>query len=309
MRSISLWGILNSAQSTSDTSINHAIDPVTTSTSSLGHDGKILLAQQQAAAETKVPIHAIQETSEVISSTPLTEDRPAESTSSTSQIVPESNSGQVEEFSFLNTTEKTAESIAEAPERIGYLKEVCGLDFGWGPAAMAEWLLEHIHVVGGFTWVTSSILVAALIRMFLFVGLARSSDMGARLKAAKPMLEPVQAKMREAASTKDRKKQLEARAELAAIRREYEISYTPLFLPVMVQIPAGIAGYRLLSNMAQIPVPALTTEQFLWMHNLTTGDPYFIFPLLNAVFVHFTIVVCVVQPALVPYFQLTVLCL
>jgi len=40
--------------------------------------------------------------------------------------------------------DKLAEvDIASIPERIGYLKEVCGMDFGWGTTSIFQWVLEH----------------------------------------------------------------------------------------------------------------------------------------------------------------------
>src|SRR5581483_2371770 len=70
--------------------------------------------------------------------------------------------------------------LEQIPERIGYLKEACGLDFGWGPSSMMEWILEHIHIWGGFSWTASIVLLGIGLRASLFPTLVMSAAQSAR---------------------------------------------------------------------------------------------------------------------------------
>ncbi|KAK8048050.1 YidC/Oxa1 family membrane protein insertase [Apiospora saccharicola] len=56
------------------------------------------------------------------------------------------------------------QNILDMPEQIGYLKDL-GLDFGWGPTAMCEWLVEHLHVTGGLEWWGAIGAAALIIRL------------------------------------------------------------------------------------------------------------------------------------------------
>ena len=43
------------------------------------------------------------------------------------------------------------ENILTMPENIGYLQKI-GLDYGYGPTSIMQWIVEHIHVYSGWGW-------------------------------------------------------------------------------------------------------------------------------------------------------------
>jgi YidC/Oxa1 family membrane protein insertase len=192
----------------------------------------------------------------------------------------------------LPETLDPADALSSIPERIGYLKEVCGIDFGWGPSSMMEWLIEHIHIYGGFTWATSIVLLATFARLLIFIPMIRASDIGARIKAAQPILTPARERMRAAYEARDHRGMAEARAELKALQKEYKVNPFMMFIPVILQIPMQFGSFRTLRNMAELPVPAFEKENWLWTQDLTLGDPYFIIPAANAAIMYLTIKVC-----------------
>ncbi|KAK8067343.1 YidC/Oxa1 family membrane protein insertase [Apiospora hydei] len=57
-------------------------------------------------------------------------------------------------------------NILDMPEQIGYLKDL-GLDFGWGPTAMCEWMVEHFHVTAGLPWWGAIGAAALVIRLVM----------------------------------------------------------------------------------------------------------------------------------------------
>jgi YidC/Oxa1 family membrane protein insertase len=209
--------------------------------------------------------------------------------------VTSSPSDQFTSTSDVSTSSNTlnpVETLSNIPERIGYLKEVCGIDFGWGPSSMMEMLLENIHIYGGFPWATSIALLAICSRLILLFPTLRASDMGAQYKAAKPVIEPVQLRVSAAYRAKDYAKMSEAKAELDALHKGYGIKRSAMFLPILLQIPIQFGGFRLLRNMAELPVPALEKENWLWTQDLTLSDPYFLLPFANASMIYLTIRVC-----------------
>lgn len=172
--------------------------------------------------------------------------------------------------------------FAAVPERIGYLKEVCGLDYGWGPTAILEFVVEHMHIFGGLTWAASIVGSAILIRLLVLRPSMQSSNISIRMKQANPILEPLRAEYKEATLAKDNVKQAQAAAQMRMIMKEYNVTYGKLLLPALIQIPLSFGGFRLFRGMTALPVPALETEEWLWMSDLTQSDPLMILPLISA---------------------------
>lgn len=81
----------------------------------------------------------------------------------------------------------------------------------------------------------------------------------------------------------------EAQAEISALHKAYNIKYSRMIIPVLLQIPLQFASFRVLRNMAELPVPAFQTENWLWTQDLTHGDPFFILPVVNATIIYLTI--------------------
>jgi YidC/Oxa1 family membrane protein insertase len=287
VRSISLWSWGSSSPKDTDFSKLHPPKEGSVPDSTLGHDGHILAQQTPPPSH---PIPAVHQTSDIPPPSSLPSDP-----ETTSSEVAASPLDQV-----ISTTEEVplpdildpADALSSIPERIGYLKEVCGIDFGWGPSSMMEWVIEHIHIYGGFTWATSIVLLATFARLLIFIPMIRASDSGARIKAAQPILTPARERMRAAYEARDHRAIAEARAELKALQKEYKVNPFMMFIPVILQIPMQFGSFRTLRNMAELPVPAFEKENWLWTQDLTLGDPYFIIPAANAAIMYLTIKVC-----------------
>lgn len=147
---------------------------------------------------------------------------------------------------------------------------------------MMEMLLEHIHIYGGFTWTTSIVLLSILTRLALLMPTLRASHISQKAKAAQPVITPLRQRIKEAHQARDYQKMGDARAELVAVQKAYGIRTLPMILPALVQIPLQFSGFRVLRNMAELPVPALETENWLWAQDLTLSDPFYILPVVNA---------------------------
>ncbi|MCJ1385783.1 Mitochondrial inner membrane protein oxa1 [Xylographa soralifera] len=180
----------------------------------------------------------------------------------------------------------TNSDLLPLEEHIGYLKAL-GLDYGWGPTAMIEYLLEHIHVWTQTPWWASIILSAFLVRLTLFKLNVNAADQAGRLARATPMIKPIQDKLRVASATRDTHTVMVLSAQMKGIMKAEGVSYLKLFGPFL-QVPLGYGTFRLLQGMSNLPVPGLDSGGFLWIRDLTIADPYFTLPLLTSVMMYYT---------------------
>ena len=167
---------------------------------------------------------------------------------------------------------------ASITPHIGYLKEM-GIDFGWGPSSMVQWLVEHIHVYAGTPWWATLVITAAVVRVALFKFFMESSDQGARMAMLKPKYEPLSAKIRAAKAAKDQVLMMSLSNDLRAMWKESGVKPWKGFLPIVLQLPIGFGTFRLLKNMYDVPIPGMVDGGALWFQDLTVPDPLFILPI------------------------------
>ncbi|KAL7267242.1 hypothetical protein RUND412_010179 [Rhizina undulata] len=165
-------------------------------------------------------------------------------------------------------------------EYIGYLKDI-GLDFGHGTTTLVQWLLEHVHIYSGTPWWGSVLLTVGLIRLVQFPFYVRMSDNAARMKEVNPLAVPITQKMRAAQMRQDTMGMVLAKQELGVMYKKAGVNRLWLLFPI-TQIPIFYGFYKNLHAMAELPVPALTEANFLWIHDLTNADPYFLLPLATS---------------------------
>lgn len=175
-------------------------------------------------------------------------------------------------------------SAKDAPEHIGYLKSL-GLDYGYGPTSVVEWLLEHIHVYCGTPWWASIALTAVIIRVAFMKLYIDAADNGARMARVTPKTKPLHAKMMELQRSNDQPGTMAVRRELQIIHERAGVKMWKSMLP-MVQVFTGYGTFVLLRAMGKLPVPGLETGGILWFQNLAMPDPYFILPLAAAGVLH-----------------------
>jgi YidC/Oxa1 family membrane protein insertase len=172
--------------------------------------------------------------------------------------------------------------LASIPEGIGYLKDVCGLDFGWGPTSLMQFLLEHIHITAGFSWSVSIIAVVFLLRAAIYPFAVTASDMTARFQEMSPLIKQIQARSRDALNNNDRTGVLEAQMQMRELKKEGNFAFNKMFRPLLLQFPLGYGAWNLLRSCSNVPVPGFETEHWLWISNLTVGDPYYLLPIITA---------------------------
>ena len=193
----------------------------------------------------------------------------------------------VSQDDFNTTLENLSTSnFTPVTEHIGYLKEL-GLDYGWGPTAFVQTLLEHVHVWTGIPWGASIILTAVLVRMAILKVYVNASDTSARVAVITPLIKPIQDRVSAAKAAKDQQAMMAAGAEIQGIYRSAKIQMWRLAVP-MLQVPLGFGTFRLMRGMASLPVPGLETQGLLWIQDLTMPDPYLLLPSITAAAFHLT---------------------
>ena len=181
-----------------------------------------------------------------------------------------------------NVVANDTPDLASIPEGLGYLKDVCGLDFGWGPTSVMQFALEHLHITAGLSWTASIIAISILLRASIFPLAFTASDVAARFQEYSPLLKEMTTKQKEAMANNDRTGVLEAQMQIRELKKEGKFSFNKMFRPMLLQIPFGYGVWHLMRNCSDLPVPGFENETFLWLSSLAVGDPWYILPAATA---------------------------
>lgn len=174
-------------------------------------------------------------------------------------------------------------NISEIPEQIGYLKAL-GLDFGWGPSSVVQWLLEHVYIYTGLPWWATIAATTVLLRIALLKPSLKAQQTSAKMQELQTMPEynALKNKMQASLSSGDQISMNESRLALSTLHKQHNVS--PLAsLWGFAQIPFGYGTFIVLNNMAKIPVPSLETGGILWFTDLSVADPFYILPIMGPV--------------------------
>ncbi|CAD6587042.1 MAG: Mitochondrial inner membrane protein oxa1 [Alectoria sarmentosa] len=201
-------------------------------------------------------------------------------------LPPQTSAPTGEEFLSTSLDEVTSSIPPPVYEHLGFLKEM-GLDYGWGPTAFVETLLEHVHVYLGTPWWASIGISMLIIRAALVKFYIDAADSSARRQLIKNIEEPIVARIKVAQAERNQRALREAWYERSALRKSAGIIWWKSFGPFL-QLPIGFGTFRLMRGMAYLPVPGLDAGGLLWMPDLTQSDPYFILPIATAVAYYFT---------------------
>lgn len=184
--------------------------------------------------------------------------------------------------------------ITTIPEKLGYLKEL-GLDFGWGPTSIMQYVIEHIHIWGDMPWWASIVGAGLLIRLVLLKPMIAASDNAARMHNLKPTLDPIREDMTRAMREGNQIEGHRKRAEYNQINEKAGVKLSRSLWP-MLQVPFGYGIYRLVGAMTALPVPTMMHESVLWLNDLSIADPAYILPIFTSTLMYLTLKVCCAHP-------------
>ena len=137
------------------------------------------------------------------------------------------------------------------------------------------WLLSNIHkVVGNWGW--AIVLLTVLIKLLFFKLTEAQYRSMARMRKLQPRIEQLKERYGD-----DRQRMSQAMMEMYKTEKVNPLGGC---LPILIQIPIFIALYWVLLESVELRQAPF----MLWIDNLTARDPYFILPVLNAVFMMLT---------------------
>ena len=155
-----------------------------------------------------------------------------------------------------------------------------GLDYGWGPTAMMQSVLEHVHIYAATPWWASIGISLLVVRALLLKIYFDAADAAARNQLITQYNAPLMQRFQEAQRTKDMPEMNRAWQGMKDLRLSAGVKYWKIFLP-FIQIPIGFGTFRLMRGMSHLPVPGLESGGLLWMKDLTLSDPYLVLPVLT----------------------------
>jgi YidC/Oxa1 family membrane protein insertase len=163
------------------------------------------------------------------------------------------------------------------PEILDRLKAVAPhldltVDYGilWFISMALFWLLKHIHqYVGNWGW--SIVIVTILIKLAFYHLSAKSYRSMAGMRNLQPRLQALRERYSD-----DKQKLTQATMELYKTEKVNPLGGC---LPILVQIPVFIALYWMLLESVELRQAPF----ILWIHDLSTKDPYYILPILMGI--------------------------
>ncbi|KAF7116354.1 hypothetical protein CNMCM5793_004520 [Aspergillus hiratsukae] len=183
-----------------------------------------------------------------------------------------------------NLSDLSAADLSSMPEHIGYLKDL-GLDYGWGPSSIMQFIIEHIHMWGGLPWWASIVSAGLLLRLALLYPTLGAVDTTTKMVNTKSVTEPLRQEMFMLGKEGKNMEVVKLRAEMQKVYQEHGIQWWKSFIPIL-QIPFGFGCYRVVNGMTHLPVPGLAMESVAWLKDLTVADPFFILPAASSLFLY-----------------------
>jgi len=137
------------------------------------------------------------------------------------------------------------------------------------------WILNHIHnVVGNWGW--SIILLTILIKLLFFKLTEKQYNSMARMRKLQPRIKTLKDRH------KDNKQKFNE--EMMKLYKKEKVNPMGGCLPMLVQIPVFIALYWVLLESVELRQAPF----MLWLQDLSSPDPYFILPAINAFAMYMT---------------------
>ncbi|KAK3984403.1 mitochondrial inner membrane protein OXA1 [Cladorrhinum sp. PSN332] len=173
--------------------------------------------------------------------------------------------------------------LLDLPEQAGFLKAL-GLDYGWGTTSLMQSCLESIYIHTGLPWWASIGLVALGARVLLFKPTLNAAENAQKLQDLNrdPIYAAAQLTARNSWTSKNPYGAMEARAKIAAMHKAKGYSMMKQVVP-LIQVPIGYGMFRILRDMAAIPVPSMEMGGFGWITDLTVPDPFFVLPIVSGI--------------------------
>jgi YidC/Oxa1 family membrane protein insertase len=137
----------------------------------------------------------------------------------------------------------------------------------------------HAHVVPSWpgSWGWSIILLTTGINLVLLPLRIASLRSGVKLQRIQPQMEAIKARYRNVKLTDPR--HTEMATEISTLQKDNGVNPFGGCVPLLIQMPLLLAFFGMLRKAA-----ALRGAEWLWLHDLSSVDPYHILPVLMVIF-------------------------
>ena len=136
----------------------------------------------------------------------------------------------------------------------------------------------YVNVISNYGW--AIMLVTLIIRLVFFPLTHKSQKSMTKMQLLNPKVQAIRNKYRPKLRDKQGRPNVEAQRqmneEVMAVYRTAGVNPAAGCLPILLQMPVFFAFYRLLTNSVELR----GADWLLWIHDLSSPDPYFILPLL-----------------------------
>ncbi|KAK0383676.1 hypothetical protein NLU13_9587 [Sarocladium strictum] len=234
---------------------------------------------KKSAEEASTPPAAPTEAVASAPATTTTPSPPADIASNPTAELDLGNAPANMDLSSITDLVSQQENILTMPENIGYLHKI-GLDYGYGPTSVMQWIVEHIHVYSGWGWGASIVATALVVRVLMFYPQVISMQNAGKMTIMKqdPRHEEVMARIKAGQAARNMAEMQKGQYLSKKLREEYGVSIGRGFIG-LAQLPFTFGLFRLVTGMSTLPVPAFENAGFFWFTDLTQTDPYFLLPL------------------------------
>lgn len=161
-----------------------------------------------------------------------------------------------------------------------------GLDYGWGVTSTLQFALEHVHIYSGMPWWASIVLTSLAVRTCLAPSFKKSNEVATRAAAIAPVTRPLYEKLKLHMTLQETEAAAQVKKEIAEVNKAAGVKMRQMYAPMVYQGVIGFCAFRLMRDMAALPVPGLETGGALWFTDLTLADPYIALSVVTAGLMH-----------------------
>lgn len=152
---------------------------------------------------------------------------------------------------------------------------------GHSPPHLVIRLLENVHLLAEMPYWETIVVTTVALRLILFPIAVYTVKSASRMAHARPKMQVLQTEFQNHPNNMDPATQVEFRRKMTQLLEREKVNPVRSLIFPIVQIPMFISFFFGLKEIGQY-LPGATTGGILWFSDLTTTDPYFIFPVLNA---------------------------
>lgn len=152
----------------------------------------------------------------------------------------------------------------------------------WWPPGWIQWFMEFSHVSLGLPWWGTIVCTGVILRIVTIPLFILSQRAVAQNSHIMPKFMELQKKLNDAKFGGDWADQMRAQNKMAMYMKSTGYSPFATMKPTLFQAPIFMSVFLGIRKMVNLPVESMTHGGLFWFTNLTVSDPYYIFPLFNA---------------------------